>query len=204
MAGFAMNEKTPLAALAAALLALTATAACSPAAREAAPLEGARIGGPFTLTDQGGKRVSDTSFPGKYKLIYFGYTFCPDICPVDLQLIGRGLAAFEKSDPARAAKVQPIFITTDPERDTPAVLKEYVANFHPRLIGLTGTPDEIAVVAKRHGVYYSKRESSGMSDYLVDHVRVAILFDPQGKPIVIVPHDQGLEGVTRELDKWVT
>jgi protein SCO1/2 len=203
MAGFAMNEKSPLAALAAALIALTASG-CSPAAREAPPLEGARIGGPFTLTDQSGKRVSDTSFPGKYKLIYFGYTFCPDICPVDLQLIGRGLAAFEKSDPARAAKVQPIFITTDPQRDTPAVLKEYVSNFHPRLIGLTGTPDEIAAVAKGHGVYYSKRESSGMSDYLVDHVRVAILFDPQGKPIVIVPHDQGLEGVTRELDKWVT
>ena len=203
MAGFAMNEKSPLAALAAALIALTATA-CSPAAREAPPLEGARIGGPFTLTDQSGRKVSDTSFPGKYKLIYFGYTFCPDVCPIDLQLIGRGLAAFEKSDPARAAKVQPIFITTDPERDTPAVLKEYVANFHPRLIGLTGTPDEIAAVAKRHGVYYSKRESSGMSDYLVDHVRVAILFDPQGKPIVIVPHDQGLEGVTRELDKWVS
>ena len=203
MAGFAMNEKSPLAALAAALIALTATA-CSPAAREAPPLEGARIGGPFTLTDQNGRKVSDTSFPGKYKLIYFGYTFCPDVCPVDLQLIGRGLAAFEKSDPARAAKVQPIFITTDPERDTPAVLKEYVANFHPRLIGLTGTTDEIAAVAKRHGVYYSKRESSGMSDYLVDHVRVAILFDPQGKPIVIVPHDQGLEGVTKELDKWVS
>ena len=143
MAGFAMNEKSPLAALAAALIALTATA-CSPAAREAPPLEGARIGGPFTLTDQNGRKVSDTSFPGKYKLIYFGYTFCPDVCPVDLQLIGRGLAAFEKSDPARAAKVQPIFITTDPERDTPPVLKEYVAAFHPRLIGLTGTPQQIA------------------------------------------------------------
>ena len=196
-----MNESRFL-AFAALLLALL-TGACSGAA-DTPPLEGARLGGPFTLTDQSGRKVSDTSFPGKYKLIYFGYTFCPDVCPVDLQLIGRGLAAFEKSDPARAAKVQPIFITTDPERDTPAVLKEYVANFHPRLIGLTGTPDEIAAVAKRHGVYYSKRESSGMSDYLVDHVRVAILFDPQGKPIVIVPHDQGLEGVTRELDKWVS
>ena len=204
MAGFAMNETRVFARILPGLLALL-LAACSPAGGGAGepPLEGASIGGPFTLTDQNGRRVSDTDFKGKYRLIYFGYTFCPDICPVDLQLIGRGLAAFEKSDPARAARIQPIFITTDPERDTPQVMKEYVANFHPRLIGLTGKPNEIAAVAKRYGVYYSKRESEGSSDYLVDHVRVALLFDPQGKPIVIVPHDQGLEGVVSELERWV-
>ncbi len=206
MAGFAMNETRCLSRAIAALAALL-IAACSPGAGAGAgdpPLQGATIGGPFTLTDQNGRRVSDTDFDGKYRLIYFGYTFCPDICPVDLQLIGRGLAAFEKSDAGRAAKVQPIFITTDPERDTPQVMKDYVSNFHPRLIGLTGKPDEIGAVAKRYGVYYSKRENEGSSDYLVDHVRVALLFDPQGKPIVIVPHDQGVEGVVSELDRWVS
>ena len=108
------------------------------------PLKGATMGGPFTLTDQNGRRVSDRDFAGKYRLVYFGYTFCPDVCPVDLQVIGAGLRRFEASDPARAARVQPIFITVDPARDTPAVLRQYVAAFHPRLIGLTGSAEEIA------------------------------------------------------------
>lgn len=178
--------------------------ACSPAGGDAPPLQGATIGGPFTLTDQSGRKVSDRDFGGRYRLIYFGYTFCPDVCPVDLQLIGQGLKAFEKAEPARAARLQPIFITTDPERDTPAVLKEYVANFHPRLIGLTGTPEQVAAVAKRYGVYYARRETEGSSGYLVDHMRVAMLFGPKGQPIAIVPHDQGADGVARELERWVT
>ena len=135
-----MNEtlRSPLSLLLALLLALVA--ACSPAGDQPPPLQGATMGGPFALTDQNGKTVRDTDFAGRYRLIYFGYTFCPDVCPVDLQSIGQALRAFEKAHPALAARVQPIFITVDPERDTPAVLKPYVAAFHPRLIGLTGTP----------------------------------------------------------------
>jgi protein SCO1 len=139
------------------LLASLLLVACSPAGGGEAPLKGARIGGPFTLTDQDGQRISSDRFDGKYRLVYFGYTYCPDICPVDLQQIGLAMRKLEDSDPEVAARVQPIFITTDPERDTPRVMKEYAAAFHPRLIGLTGSPEEIAAVAKAHGVYAMKQ-----------------------------------------------
>lgn len=168
------------------------------------PLAGAAIGGPFTLIDQDGRQVSDTDFNGRYRLVYFGFSYCPDVCPVDLQLVGRGLRQLEQGDPATAEKIQPIFITVDPERDTPEVLKQYVAAFHPRLIGLTGTPEQIADVAKRYGVYHARRDQEVGSGYLVDHSRVLLLFGPQGEPVAIIPHDQGLEAFAAELRRWVT
>ena len=172
---------------------------------EAPPLAGASMGGPFTLTAQDGRRVSDTQFAGKYRLIYFGYTFCPDICPTDLQKIGAGLRQFERSDAARAERVQPIFITVDPARDTPDVLRRYVANFHPRLIGLTGTEQEIAAVARAYRIPYSRTEApAGRPDaYLVDHMRITVLYGPEGEPVAIVPADQGADAVAAELDRWV-
>jgi len=185
------------------LLAGVLAGACSQGGSDSPPLEGARIGGPFALTDQNGRQVKDSDFKGKHRLVYFGFSYCPDVCPVDLQSIGQGLRRLEKSDPAVAAKVQPIFITVDPERDTPAVLKEYVAAFHPRLIGLTGTPEQIASVAKAYGVYYAKREEGNSKDYLMDHMRIALLFGPEGQPIAIVPHDKGADGVASELKRWV-
>jgi protein SCO1/2 len=178
-------------------------AACSPGGGESAPLQGARIGGPFTLTNQDGLRVSSARFDGQYRLVYFGYTYCPDICPVDLQQIGLAMKKLEESDPELAARVQPIFITTDPERDTPKVMKEYVSAFHPRLIGLTGTPGEIAAVSKAHGVYAMKQEAEGSSDYLVNHSRLAILFGPKGEPIALLPHEEGADAIAAELKKWV-
>ncbi|HEY0626079.1 MAG TPA: SCO family protein [Allosphingosinicella sp.] len=178
-------------------------AACSPSGAGDPPLKGASIGGPFTLTDQDGRRVSDTAFKGKYRLFYFGFTYCPDVCPVDLQVIGQGLRQIEKSDPDIAAKVQPIFISVDPERDTPAVIKQYVAAFHPRLIGLTGTPAEIKDVTKRFGVYSAKQGQEGAKDYLVDHSRITLLFGPGGEPIAIVPHEKGAGGIAEELKRWV-
>jgi protein SCO1 len=169
------------------------------------PLEGATMGGPFTLTDQDGRRVSDTQFADKYRLIYFGYTFCPDICPTDLQKIGAGLRQFEGSDAARAARVQPIFITVDPARDTPDVLRRYVANFHPRLIGLTGTEPEIAAVARAFRIPFTRLAPlAGRPDaYLVDHMRITVLYGPDGRPIVIVPADEGADAVADTLDRWV-
>ncbi len=197
-----MNERKYLSLFA--LILSLLIAGCSPGeADEAPPLAGASIGGPFTLTNQNGERVSDADFAGRYRLVYFGFTYCPDVCPVDLQLIGQGLRQLEASDPEVAARVQPIFISVDPERDTPAVLKEYVAAFHPRLIGLTGTPEEIAAVAKSHGVYYMKEQAEGASDYLVNHSRIAMLFGPQGEPIAIIPHDQGAAAIAEELKRWV-
>lgn len=188
--------------LGAALLALSGCGSGgSPGAEP--PLAGARIGGPFTLIDQDGKTVTDRSFAGRYRLIYFGYTFCPDVCPASLQKLSLGLAKFEASDPVRGAKVQPIFITVDPERDTPAVMKQYVAAFHPRLIGLTGTPQQIAAVAKEFGVWSQKQKQDGVTGYLVNHTSLAILFDPDGKPIATVPQDEQPEDVAKALAQWV-
>ena len=175
------------------------------------PLAGAKIGGPFTLTDQNGKTVSDTDFAGRYRLIYFGYSYCPDICPVDLQKLMRGLAAFEKSDPARGAKVAPIFITVDPERDTPAALKPFVSRYHPRLLGLTGTPEQIAAVAKAFVVTYNKVPGSAPDRYLMAHSQLAFLMDPDGKPLALLPlddpstePDEGApDKVAADLAKWV-
>ena len=185
------------------LLPMALLAACSAGPAEDPPLKGARVGGPFTLTNQEGRRVSDSEFAGRYRLIYFGFTFCPDVCPVDLQQIGLALRQFEKSDAGRAAKVQPIFISVDPERDRPAVLKQYVSAFHPRLIGLTGSPEELAEVARRYAVYYGKQPLEGEGGYGMDHSRVALLFGPKGEPIVILPHEEGAAAIAAELDRWV-
>ena len=175
------------------------------------PLAGARIGGPFTLTDQNGKLVSDTDFAGKYRLVYFGYSFCPDICPVDLQKLMRGLAQFEKSDPARGARIAPLFITVDPARDTPEALQPFVARYHPRLLGLTGTPEQIAAVAKAYVVTYNKVDGSAPDRYLMAHSQLAFLMDPAGKPLALLPlddpstdADEGAPAaVAAELAKWV-
>lgn len=170
----------------------------------APPLAGATMGGPFTLSGSNGRRVSDREFAGKYRLVYFGYSFCPDVCPVDLQLVGAGLRQFEQSDAQRAARVQPVFITVDPRRDTPEVLRRYVAAFHPRLIGLSGSEAEIAQVARAYGVYYSHEQPAQPGgEYLVNHSRMIVLYGPQGEPIAIVPHDRGPAAVAGELDRWV-
>lgn len=175
-------------------------------------LVGARIGGPFTLTDQDGAKRSWNDFNGQYRIVYFGYSYCPDVCPVDLQRIAQGYRMFEKQSPERAAKVQPIFITLDPERDTPEVLKNYVSAFHPRLIGLTGTPEEIAAVAKAFVVVYGKEKAEDSTGYLVNHSRTPYLFGPDGAPIQLMPVDDpatpdvdegSAEAVAKTLDRWV-
>lgn len=196
------------------LLVCAALAGCNaPASAPSAepPLAGAKIGGPFTLTDQDGKTVSDTDFAGQYRLVYFGYSFCPDICPVDVQKLMRGLSQFEKADAARGAKVAPMFITVDPERDTPAALKPFVSRYHPRLVGLTGTPDQIAAVAKAYVVTYNKVPGSAPDRYLMAHSQLAFLMDPAGKPLALLPlddpstdPDEGApDKVAAELAKWV-
>jgi protein SCO1/2 len=196
-----MNEKR-IVTRAALMLALL-LGACSGGGGDSPPLEGARLGGAFTLTDQDGRQVTDKQFEGDYRLVYFGFTYCPDVCPVDLQSIGQAMRQLEKSDPEIAARVRPIFISVDPERDKPAVLKQYVVAFHPRLIGLTGTPEQIADVAKKHGVFFSKGEAESSGDYLVNHARMALLFGPKGEPIAIVPHDKGPDAIAAELKRWV-
>lgn len=197
----------PFIRIAAVLLAPLALAACGTGEQAATqaerpPLEGAAIGGPFTLVDKDGKTVTWDSFKGKYRIVYFGYTFCPDACPLDMQQLMKGFAAFEKASPARAAKVQPIFITIDPQRDTPNVVGQWTAAFSPRLLGLTGTPAQVDAAAKAFAAYYAKgKETSG--GYLMDHSRIAYLMDPDGKPIAMLPVDKGGPAVEADLAKWV-
>jgi len=171
----------------AALLAATLSSCSSPSTPPAQPpLAGARIGGPFTLVDQNGRTVTNRDFAGSYRIMYFGYTFCPDVCPTDAQNIGAGLRLLEQRDPALARRVVPIFISVDPARDTPAVLKQFVAAFHPRMVGLTGTPTEIARVAKEYGIFFAR--GKGTKDgYLMEHSRQIYLMDPAGKPLALLP-----------------
>jgi protein SCO1/2 len=184
-------------AMAAALM----VSACGQTGASEPPLAGARIGGAFTLVDQNGAVATDKDFAGKYRLMYFGYSYCPDVCPVDLQKLMAGYARLEKTDAAAAAKVEPIFVSVDPERDQPAVLKQYVTAFHPKLTGLTGTPAQIAATAKAYAIIYSK-EGSGR-DYLMNHSRLAYLFGPKGEPIALIPHDGTADEIAAELKRWV-
>ena len=204
MAGAVMNESVSVrpATFLTLLLALLLGACGAAAPAEDPPLKGASMGGPFSLTDQNGRRVTDRDYAGKYRLVYFGYTYCPDVCPIDLRVIGAGLRRFEERDAARGAKVVPVFITVDPARDTPDVLRQFVANFHPRMVGLTGSADDIARVAREYGISYM-RGAGTAGGYLMNHTRYAVLYGPQGEPIAIVPHDQGPDGVANELARWV-
>jgi cytochrome oxidase Cu insertion factor (SCO1/SenC/PrrC family) len=137
----------------------------------------ALVGGPFTLVDHTGKTVTDKDFHGKYMLVFFGYTYCPDVCPTELQVM---MAALDTLG-SRAAEVRPVFITIDPERDTPTVMQSYVENFGPTLLGLTGTPEQIAQTAKAYRVYYAKAGKSETSDYLMDHSSIIYLMGPDGR-----------------------
>ncbi len=168
-----------------------------------APLAGARIGGPFALTDQDGRAVTERAFAGKWRAIYFGYTFCPDVCPTNLQHLMQGYALFANSARAAAAKLRPIFVSVDPARDTPTVLKQYVAAFGPGLTGLTGSDAQIADMAKRYGVAYQSHKADGAAGYLVDHSSQTILFDQTGAPIALLPTDESGAAVAAELGKWV-
>jgi protein SCO1/2 len=193
-----MNILRPLAAA-------LALAACSPTADPPArpPLEGARIGGAFALTDQNGRAATDRTFAGRYRMMYFGYTFCPDVCPVDMQNVGAAMRLLEQDDPALAAKVVPVFVTIDPARDTPAVLKTFVAAFHPRMVGLTGSQAAIDAAAKAYAVYARKGPATRSGGYMMDHTRATYLMDPAGRPLALVPADESPQAVADTLRRWV-
>lgn len=175
-------------------LALASAALCTvawahqPSARSAADLMDTLmwnrepVGGPFTLVDHRGVRRSDQDFRGQFLLVYFGYSSCSDVCPTDLQQIA---LALERLGPAAAA-VQPLFITLDPERDTSARLARYVPAFHPRLVGLTGSPSAIRHVADAYRMYFRK-VPAGRGDYVVDHAAVTYVMDRDGKYVGFFP-----------------
>ena len=136
-----------------------------------------KIGGPFALTDHTGARVSEETFRGKLLLIYFGYGYCPDVCPTELANMAAALDALGKKGDA----VTPMFITVDPERDTVKFLSEYVTQFHPRFVGLTGSGEEIAAVAKQYRVFYQKASDPSATDYLMNHSSFVYLMGRGGE-----------------------
>jgi len=144
----------------------------------AMPMAGLKIGGAFSLTDHTGADVTDKTYSGKYKLIYFGFTYCPAICPTELQKMSRVLAALEKNHPEALDTIQPLFISVDPERDSVEVMREYVRLFHPRIVGLTGTVPQIEFIKKRYRVFANKVEDDTNQDYTVDHSSFTYLMGP--------------------------
>lgn len=169
----------------------------------APPLAGAAIGGPFTLTDQNGRRVTERDFAGRYRIMYFGYTSCPDVCPTDAQAIGAGLRTLAAEAPDKARRIVPVFVTLDPARDTPEVLKNFVDAFHPRMVGLTGTDAQVGAAAKAYAVWFERKKPNEQGAYLVNHSRQTYLMDPNGKPLALIPADKGADAVATELQRWV-
>lgn len=190
-----------MAALSAALM---FTGACSkgPPAPEP-PLASTQLGGAFTLVDKAGHAFGSAQLAGKWRVLYFGYTFCPDVCPLDVQHLMQGYHAFARAHPDLGGKLVPMFISIDPARDTPQVVGQFAGAFGPELVGLTGSADQIAAVAKEYAVFYEKRPGAGPGSYLMDHSRAAYLMDAEGKPVALLPVDQDGRAVAAELEKWV-
>jgi protein SCO1/2 len=177
----------PVVILAAALLIVGAVAAISffyHASQSNAALQLPQVAGHFALSATDGSRVTDETFRGKWLLIYFGYTTCPDVCPTTLSAMAQAL---EKLGP-RAGKVQPIFITVDPERDTAEIVGQYVKDFDPRFIGLVGSPQEIAAAAHDFHVYYVVRQL-GNNQYVIDHSSFIYVIDPSGRFVRLLTGD---------------
>lgn len=169
------------------------------------PLAGASIGGPFTLTDSAGKTVHWSDFDGKYRIVYFGYTYCPDVCPTDVARIMRGYDKFKQAHPKLAAEIVPMFISVDPERDTPKVVGEFVHAFSNDMIGLTGTPEQVKHAADAFKVFYQKGKVEANGSYLVNHSSQAYLMGRKGQPIALLPvnvADRG-QAIAADLEKWV-
>lgn len=158
----------------------------------------ALIGGPFALTDHTGKRVTDQDFRGRYMLVFFGFTFCPDVCPTALQVIS---AALDKLGPS-AERFVPVLISVDPERDTPAQLALYVQSFHPRLAGLTGTPAEIEAAVKAYRVYVKKvADAKSTAGYTVDHSSIIYVMGPDGAYRTHFLHTTNVDAMADRLAK---
>ena len=160
----------------------------------------ALVGGPFSLVDHTGARVTDADFAGRSKLMFFGYTYCPDMCPLGLATMA---AAYDRLTPEEQARVVPIFVTVDPERDTVEAIADYVDLFHPQMVGLTGTTEETDAAAKAYRVYYRKAESESTADYLVDHSTFTYLMDGENHYVTHFGHDAQpddlVEGIRRHL-----
>ncbi|KAK9807009.1 hypothetical protein WJX72_010700 [[Myrmecia] bisecta] len=167
---------------------------------QAASVGKAAIGGPFQLVDQTGKPFSDKNLLGKFALLYFGFTYCPDICPDELEKVAQAISAVEKDT---GIQVQPVFISIDPERDSVPQVREYVKEFHPRMIGLTGTMDQVKAAARAYRVYFTKTDDEG-PDYLVDHSIIEYLIDPKGEFVTFYGKNFTAKELAESMKKIVT
>lgn len=158
----------------------------------------ASIGGPFTLVNQDGRTVTDQDFRGRWMLIYFGYTFCPDVCPTSLSVAAQ---AMDKLAPAEQKQLVPVFVTVDPARDTPPVMKDYVGAFHPAMVGLTGDEAQVQAAMKAYKVYGAKAKGGDAQSYTVDHSSILYLVGPDGRFVQHFPHGTNADEVVAALKK---
>jgi protein SCO1/2 len=159
----------------------------------------ADVGGPYSLLDQNGVRRSDEDFRGRYMLVFFGFTYCPDICPTTLAILS---AALENIGPL-ADEVVPIFITVDPQRDTPEILKPYLSAFGPEFVGLTGTREEIDNAVSAYRAFYQIVETEN-DDYLVDHSTIIYLMDGEGKFVTNYDLNMGPDAIAEDLRERIS
>ncbi len=186
--------------LAACALSLAANSPLSMAAEESiAALTSPAAGKVLSFTDHTGRAVSERNFAGRFMLVFFGYTSCPDICPTDLQVLGRAVDALGEA----GLNVQPVFITIDPERDTPEVLAGFVGHFHPRLVGLTGTTAQIAAAAKTYDVHAETVGRENDSEYFISHTAMTYLVGPDGAGLEMFDHGATAEEIAAGVRKYL-
>jgi protein SCO1/2 len=182
------------------VLAIPMTASKNKSAESNKPVASGKFGGPFTLVDQDGTPFTDKDLEGQYALLYFGFTYCPAICPTELAKMANALDQLGTD----ADSIKPIFITVDPERDTADVMKGYVTHFHPRLMGLTGTVEQIEQAKKAYKVYAAKVEDPSLSDYTMDHSSYIYFLAPDGALLSLFKTQDTAEDMVTEIKKWIS
>lgn len=160
---------------------------------------GATVGGDFSLVDHTGRAVTSADYAGRFRLMFFGFTYCPDICPTELQVMARVMDQLGEE----ARHVAPLFVTVDPERDTPTQLAEYVALFHPSIQGLTGTPEQVRETANRFRVYYAKAPGADAASYVMDHSTYTYLMGPGGEFLTIFARGTTAEDIAGALRSYL-
>lgn len=173
---------------------------------EPLPVAGLAIGGPFSLSNHDGVAVSEQTYAGQYTFIYFGFTYCPAICPTELQKVSRIMTALEKKNPEIAEIFQPLFITVDPERDTVEVMKDYVSLFHPKLIGLRGTQPQTDFITKAYRIFARKvddPDSDDPNDYTMDHSSYLYLMGPDNKLMGLYRMDDSADDIYKDIVKRI-
>ena len=164
------------------------------------PVSTDAFGGTYTLTNHLGETVTDKDLEGQYQLLYFGFTYCPAICPTELSKMTEALNML--GDEADA--IQPVFITVDPERDTVEVMKNYIELFHTRFIGYTGTTEQIEHIKKLYKVYSAKVDDPSLSEYTVDHSSYIYFIDPQGRLLSLFKIDDGVDVMVKNIRQWLS